>query len=148
MSSRTAVAVLRGILVFGTVLLGGLASGDTRATVSQATLRAAPRADAAAVATIPAGAVVTVSTCSDTWCAASWSHAKGWIARRYLGAAAKSAHHGRGYINSDGEWVPSPRVSPSGQPAGASAECNDGTYSFSKHRRGTCSHHGGVRRWL
>ena len=33
-------------------------------------------------------------------------------------------------------------------PSGATAICNDGTYSFSQHRRGTCSHHGGVRQWL
>jgi hypothetical protein len=33
-------------------------------------------------------------------------------------------------------------------PAGATALCNDGTYSFSQHRSGTCSHHGGVREWL
>ncbi len=33
-------------------------------------------------------------------------------------------------------------------PAGATAICVDGTYSFSQHRRGTCSHHGGVRTWL
>jgi|GEM_PF-830645 len=33
-------------------------------------------------------------------------------------------------------------------PSGASAVCRDGTYSYSAHRRGTCSHHGGVARWL
>ncbi|MEU5697283.1 DUF3761 domain-containing protein [Streptomyces aurantiacus] len=33
-------------------------------------------------------------------------------------------------------------------PAGASAQCNDGSYSYSAHRRGTCSHHGGVAVWL
>jgi uncharacterized protein YraI len=33
-------------------------------------------------------------------------------------------------------------------PAGASARCSDGTYSFSQNRRGTCSHHGGVAEWL
>ena len=33
-------------------------------------------------------------------------------------------------------------------PPGATALCRDGTYSFSKHRSGTCSHHGGVARWL
>ncbi|WP_078897197.1 DUF3761 domain-containing protein [Streptomyces rimosus] len=33
-------------------------------------------------------------------------------------------------------------------PAGASALCNDGTYSYSQHRRGTCSHHHGVATWL
>ncbi|WP_328668826.1 DUF3761 domain-containing protein [Streptomyces sp. NBC_00328] len=29
-------------------------------------------------------------------------------------------------------------------PVGATALCGDGTYSYSAHRRGTCSHHGGV----
>lgn len=33
-------------------------------------------------------------------------------------------------------------------PAGATARCRDGTYSFSRNRRGTCSHHGGVAEWL
>jgi hypothetical protein len=33
-------------------------------------------------------------------------------------------------------------------PHGATALCRDGTYSYSKHRPGTCSHHGGVKRWL
>ena len=37
---------------------------------------------------------------------------------------------------------------PTGPPAGATALCNDGTYSFSQHRQGTCSHHGGVAQWL
>lgn len=33
-------------------------------------------------------------------------------------------------------------------PAGASAVCNDGSLSYSAHRRGTCSHHNGVKTWL
>lgn len=33
-------------------------------------------------------------------------------------------------------------------PPGATARCRDGTYSFSKHHSGTCSHHGGVAAWL
>lgn len=39
-------------------------------------------------------------------------------------------------------------VRTSAAPIGASAQCNDGTFSFSQNRRGTCSHHGGVRRWF
>ncbi len=33
-------------------------------------------------------------------------------------------------------------------PAGATAICKDGTYSYSATRSGTCSHHGGVAIWL
>lgn len=51
------------------------------------------------------------------------------------------------YENSAGNIVCKPYSSPE-QPEGASAECEDGTYSFSESRSGTCSHHGGVRRWL
>lgn len=52
------------------------------------------------------------------------------------------------YRNSDGYQVHSPAYSNGGVPAGASALCADGTYSFSQHRQGTCSHHGGVSSWL
>jgi len=51
------------------------------------------------------------------------------------------------YKNSKGDMVQSPTYYKS-TPAGATAECNDGTFSFSQSRRGTCSHHGGVKRWL
>lgn len=51
------------------------------------------------------------------------------------------------YQNSKGKCVLRPRKAPR-PPAGASARCRDGTYSFSQSRRGTCSHHGGVARWL
>ncbi len=51
------------------------------------------------------------------------------------------------YTNVDGNQVHSPAYSNS-VPSGATALCNDGEYSFSKHRRGTCSGHGGVAQWL
>lgn len=51
------------------------------------------------------------------------------------------------YVNSAGNTVCSPYSSPSA-PAGATAQCVDGTYSFSQSRSGTCSHHGGVAQWL
>ena len=51
------------------------------------------------------------------------------------------------YVNTYGSTVCRPYQS-SGAPAGASAQCSDGTYSFSQSRRGTCSGHGGVSRWL
>lgn len=51
------------------------------------------------------------------------------------------------YINSASNTVCRPYESTSA-PAGATALCRDGTYSFSQSRSGTCSHHGGVARWL
>ena len=50
------------------------------------------------------------------------------------------------YKNVSGNCVHSPQKAPS-WPAGASAKCSDGTYSYSQHRSGTCSHHGGVMTW-
>lgn len=50
------------------------------------------------------------------------------------------------YINSSGNKIQSPTKYDSA-PSGASARCRDGTYSFSQHRSGTCSHHGGVAEW-
>jgi hypothetical protein len=53
------------------------------------------------------------------------------------------------YVNKAGQEVHSPAKSIDGKvPAGASAKCGDGSYSFSKSRRGTCSQHGGVAAWL
>ena len=53
----------------------------------------------------------------------------------------------RYYTNNDGHRVHSPAYSTGGVPSGATAVCSDGTYSFSQHRSGTCSHHGGVANW-
>ncbi|KAB1856847.1 DUF3761 domain-containing protein [Acinetobacter tandoii] len=54
---------------------------------------------------------------------------------------------GKGYVNSKGNYVPSPRKSNT-KPNGATAKCRDGTWSFSQSTRGTCSRHGGVSSWL
>lgn len=51
------------------------------------------------------------------------------------------------YVNTYGNTVCSPYAS-SSAPAGATAQCVDGTYSFSQSHSGTCSHHGGVSTWL
>jgi hypothetical protein len=50
-------------------------------------------------------------------------------------------------LNVYGNCVKGPTFSNS-VPAGATAICRDGTFSFSQSRRGTCSWHGGVRKWL
>jgi hypothetical protein len=52
------------------------------------------------------------------------------------------------YQNVDGNCITRPEAAPDGVPPGATAQCRDGEYSFSQHRRGTCSGHGGVDHWL
>ena len=53
------------------------------------------------------------------------------------------------YTNVDGNTVhSSASTADDSIPAGATARCVDGTYSFSQHRSGTCSHHGGVEKWI
>jgi Protein of unknown function (DUF3761) len=61
-----------------------------------------------------------------------------------------NADGSQGYVNVDGEWVPSPSSNPNLEPGGPgpSAICADGTYSYSRNRSGTCSWHGGVATWL
>lgn len=49
------------------------------------------------------------------------------------------------YKNSAGQTVCRPSTQNTG---GATAICKDGTYSYSQSRKGTCSRHGGVSRWL
>ena len=51
------------------------------------------------------------------------------------------------YLNVSGHCVHRPMQS-STVPIGATARCRDGSYSFSQNHRGTCSHHGGVAKWL
>ena len=69
-------------------------------------------------------------------------------AQQQAAAAATSsqpaAQSDSGYTNSAGNYV----QSPSSNPQGATAQCKDGTYSYSQSRSGTCSHHGGVAQWL
>jgi hypothetical protein len=51
------------------------------------------------------------------------------------------------YVNSQGQTVKGPENCAAAL-QGATAQCADGTYSFSQSRKGTCSHHGGVAKWL
>ncbi|RYG99765.1 MAG: DUF3761 domain-containing protein [Alphaproteobacteria bacterium] len=63
-------------------------------------------------------------------------------------ATLANAACGPGYYrDANGHCVPRP-VQADRAPAGASARCRDGTFSFSHSRRGSCSRHGGVAVWL
>jgi hypothetical protein len=58
-----------------------------------------------------------------------------------------SAPANSGQANAHGSWrkIKVKVVSP---PEGATAQCQDRSYSFSQHVSGTCANHGGVKQWL
>ncbi|MGV9667675.1 DUF3761 domain-containing protein [Nocardia niigatensis] len=86
-------------------------------------------------------------------------HILPWAAAAFIGASSvlagpavaapvlHTACAASEYENVDGACVPRPEQSPT-VPDGATARCRDGAYSFSRHRSGTCSGHGGVSEWL
>jgi len=120
-------------------------------TTASVRLREKPFATARALTVLPQGTAVRLYTCSQGWCSVGVSKLAGYLLEEFLSAQAPQAatSQGRGYINSQGEKVPSPtRTADSQPPPGATAHCSDGTFSFSRTRQGTCSHHGGVAEWL
>ena len=144
-----------------------------RYTTANLNLREEPSTNCRIVTTIPKGTPVTIDEdCDCTWIAVEYKGYIGYVSSKYLSCYYETAcnessgsvnrqiqpqrttyYHPsptstvRHYCNVDGYRVQSPTYY-NGVPAGATAICRDGTYSFSKHRRGTCSHHGGVARWL
>ena len=131
-------------------------------------LRYGPGTDYEIITTLPKGTSVTIDEdCDCKWVPVEYRGYLGYISTKYLTGKSpnreikrvRNTNHYqyvsyslqksrvRHYTNVDGYWVQSPTYYNS-IPAGATALCRDGTYSFSRNRRGTCSHHGGVARWL
>jgi hypothetical protein len=65
----------------------------------------------------------------------------------FTGTASNAFATSAYYNNSNGTKVHVP-VQASVAPKGATARCKDGSFSFSLHRKGTCSGHKGVQSWL
>jgi hypothetical protein len=61
------------------------------------------------------------------------------------GDAFAYACNDRHYVNVDGQEVHSPSCGHEDETR--TADCRDGSVSFSKHHSGTCSGHGGVAHW-
>ena len=144
---RRAIFPLLSWLFLATAALA--LSPGTAHTTTRLRMREAPSLSAEVLRVIPKSAQVTVGVCEAGWCEVDYRGETGYLAERFLTNDAPAVRSGRGYRNSAGEWVPSPTRTLDGRPpAGATARCRDGTYSFSRSRRGTCSHHGGVADWL
>lgn len=139
------------------------AQGQLKITSANLNLRSNPKVADNVICVIPKGTVITVDYTNqqyEEWLKISYNDKFGYVASKYIvDLQIKNKENSnfdntdnkgtsvKYYINSKGAKVQSPTYYKS-PPAGATAECNDGTYSFSQSRRGTCSHHGGVKRWL
>jgi hypothetical protein len=76
---------------------------------------------------------------------------RGWVllAEKELARRARADSVAKARPKRRTSRLPNERgLSRSTAPSGASAQCRDGTYSFSSSRRGTCSRHGGVAIWF
>ena len=131
-------------------------------TTANLNMRTLPCTCAGVSTTIPKGETIYVLNYEDdSWARVSYNGHVDYVSRKYIvqkanqpktyksssSTAISSGNSIKYYTNSRGERVQSPTYYQTA-PAGATALCRDGTYSFSRSRRGTCSHHGGVARWL
>ena len=149
--------ILFAIILFASLLISNqslsIENSSIAYTTSNLRLRAEPSTSSAILVVIPRGGKLSIVSCDNDWCKVVYGKSSGFVAKKWTSKSkpAKQSlnHTGDGYYNSSGIWVPSPAYTSDGQPPpGATALCCDGTYSFSRSRRGTCSHHGGVCRWL
>ncbi|ADQ80898.1 SH3 type 3 domain protein [Paludibacter propionicigenes WB4] len=139
------------------IVFSAIAQNSVRYTTVRLNLREDANASSNVIAVLPRGTVVNVAKeCDCAWILVSYEGKEGYVSSKYLSytqpaqtkhSIVKHQQRTKYYINSAGERVQSPTHYQS-VPAGATALCWDGTYSFSQSRRGTCSHHGGVKIWL
>ncbi|MGY2892535.1 DUF3761 domain-containing protein [Deinococcus sp. UYEF24] len=133
-------------------LLLSAASALQATTSSNANLRASPSTSSRVLTVIPKGAALNPQNCT-TWCSVRYGGQTGYVSKSTLSfngpapVPARLPPTSGTYTNVDGQQIQRPVMSDTA-PAGASAHCRDGSYSFSTHRSGTCSHHGGVGQWL
>ena len=143
-------------------------SAYVRYVTANLNLRYGPGTGYEIITTLPKGTLITIDEdCDCKWVPVEYRGYIGYISTKYLSGKAPRNELSRErqiqryqqinyslpnsrvrhYTNVDGYRVQSPTYYNT-IPAGATALCRDGTYSFSRNRRGTCSHHGGVARWL
>jgi uncharacterized protein YgiM (DUF1202 family) len=142
----------KSISLFVGLILSITVWGQLFSTTSILNLRERPDLDGQILNSIPKGKLVSVMDEFEGWSKVIYQKDTGYVSSTYLKKfgsdnSLESPVKVHYYTNSAGQKVQSPTYYKT-VPTGATAECRDGTYSFSKNHRGTCSHHGGVKRWL
>jgi uncharacterized protein YgiM (DUF1202 family) len=146
-----------GLLILQLLLVFGLnAQNQTKVTTANLNLRTDPNTSSEILTLIPKGTEVKIDKdCDCTWILVSYDGKIGYVYSKYLKIQKSNntnynQHNNtseKHYTNKGEQKVQSSTYYNS-SPAGATALCRDGAYSFSRNRRGTCSRHGGVARWL
>ncbi len=143
------------IIVLVCAAFVSFAKGVVRTTTTDLSLRVDASASSRVILTIPQGTQVYLQEdCDCVWVYVTYNGYCGYVYAQFLTKSvpattttAVAQEPIRHYTNSYGNTVQSP-TRYNKAPAGATALCRDGSYSFSQSRRGTCSHHGGVAKWL
>ena len=143
------------ILLLVCTAFASFAKGVVRTTTTDLNLRVDASSTSRVILTIPQGTQVYLQEdCNCVWVFVTYNGYCGYVNAQYLTKSvpantttAVAQEPIRHYTNSYGNTVQSP-TRYNKAPAGATALCRDGSYSFSQSRRGTCSHLSGVARWL
>ena len=135
---------LRGLALVAPLLIGVACGQPNATTPASSTNLESPAGSWAGVVAVPSSSTTTTefATTTTTWAVTTTTH------RVTTTTTQPTLSNNDYYTNGDGNIVHSPAYSTGGAPAGATAQCRDGTYSFSQHHSGTCSSHGGVAGWL
>lgn len=72
-----------------------------------------------------------------------WAAYTTYVGSVPMTATAHTTAHSTGHTTA--HHAPPPAPAPATPGNGATARCNDGTYSYAAHHQGACSHHGGVQ---
>lgn len=132
-----------GYLVAGFVLLVGITTATGSSPPAPTATSAAPLATPSSAALTPAPLYVAPTTTIAPAPPSSSTYTPYVAVPPPALSPASGYGDGNTYTNVDGNQVERP-VQANSKPAGATAQCRDGSYSFSQHRQGTCSGHGGV----
>src|SRR2546422_142583 len=137
---KLASALLAACLSASALAVQAQVANTTAYTTAAVTVRARPDARAKSGARLAAESPVQVSTCGNGWCQIAVNGIAGYLPRLSLSQQPNgSFKEGSGYTNTKGNRVRSPTRTPDNQPpAGATAQCRDGTFSFSQARPRAC----------